>query len=242
MILGTGNGAVLKVEGDGLCMRLDSVGESRVALSRPLFFKRHCRAGSIAWCKRAVGWHGAVWMWQAAWKMRRLNIPAPEPNGYLDPTFQNPGACSFFWSEWVEPALTLRQMAEAPKTRDQVINSQKLPIQAGDILARLHNHGLYHRDTSWKNFLLNPETEQLLLVDIDGVNRGGIRPETAAVRDIARFLTDAVISEADASWMQLLLTHYATCRQIPLSKIKSPLEEKLNQFLGRKGWYNEQER
>ena len=52
------------------------------------------------------------------------------------------------------------------------------------LLARMHNHGLSHRDLKWTNILYTPQLEPWL-IDLDGVRRFGRLPDEQARLDLA---------------------------------------------------------
>ncbi len=223
--LDTSSGLVIKDGTKNLCLRLERLGDGGPELSKPYFCKRSFQPGLEGWGKRLIGWRSAARTWRVSWQMLRAQVPVPQPLGYLKPGFRHPGRGDYFWSEWLDRARTARQVAEDHSQRELIVGNPDFAGRVASILAGMHNHGLYHRDTSWKNILIDPATGQVWLVDLDAVRKGSLRPLRAAVRDLARFLIEAEDRGTDADWRRNFVDVYRQRRDRALPGLSAAIAE-----------------
>jgi hypothetical protein len=113
---------------------------------------------------------------------------------------------AYLITEWVPGAITLQDLL----ARDRRLPRAQVH-QLADLLARLHNHGLSHRDLKSTNVLFDDQLRPYL-IDLDGVRPFGRPGERRAVMDLTRFAWEFVKHPRLLKWEgRRFLERY--CRQ-----------------------------
>lgn len=109
---------------------------------------------------------------------------------------------------------------EVPKARTLAglyTSKQKIPRGLPELIARLHNAGLSHRDLKWTNILFD-ENPSPWLIDLDGVRRLPYVPETRACDDLLSLARSFAPYPLTLKWSGArFLYGYCALRNPPLS-------------------------
>ena len=124
---------------------------------------------------------------------------------------------AYLITEWLPGAITLHDLL----TRDRRLPRAQVQ-QLADLLARLHNHGLSHRDLKSSNVLFDDRLRPHL-IDLDGVRPFGRPGEKRAVMDLTRFAWEFVKYPRLLKWDgRRFLDRY--CRQRRMEEARRRIE------------------
>src|SRR5690606_22910870 len=108
-----------------------------------------------------IGWHRPSWAWRLGWILHGLGIDVARPWGYLVPDPWRMRKCSYFWTEWIDGAQHARSVAQDEPGRTRLTGEYWFAHRVADMLGRLHNAGVYHRDMNWGNLLVNESSQRV---------------------------------------------------------------------------------
>jgi serine/threonine protein kinase len=103
---------------------------------------------------------------------------------------------SIYISEYVEGVHLhrfLKDLRVYNKERYRIIS--RLTEQMAEILAGLHNKGLWHRDAKTTNFIVtgdSPDNYRLVLTDLDGIKQYSARRESCQMRALWQLAASAM--------------------------------------------------
>lgn len=216
------------------CARIDRLDETH-PLADPVFFKVYRRRpGLRAGFKRLIGWHLPSWVWRTSWRLVEAGVPVPQPWGYFTPQSLTSRRASYLWAEWIDSALPAVRFARMPDRRSAVIDCDAFARQSALLLAHLHQAGFYHRDLNWGNVLVEPVSHRVWLIDLDSTRHWTPNRHTAACRDVARFLMDAVTFGTTREWQAMMLEEYARlCKQSSIS-LERRVRPMMNEYFRRR--------
>lgn len=158
----------------------------------------------------------AVHSFDVSRELLERGLPVPEPR-----------ACVLIGNQ----QLLLKQGLEGSEDLNQrwldgidEDEQQQWMQRCGDTLGRFHAQGFAHGDAKWTNLLC--QSDQLWLVDLDGVSRAGAANR---LRDLARFTLNAEDRELQPQHYEMFLAHYiertGSDRQALLRGLAAPLKK-----------------
>lgn len=148
--------------------------------------KRHCRGRGVREFFRSLGAPRAMRNFIAAVKISQYGLPVAAP---LAAVYHRSGLfCkqSIYISEYVEGTHLHQFLTDLPrdsKERHRVIS--RLTEQMAEILAGLHEHGMFNRDAKATNFIVSGngvDNYRLVLTDLDGIKQYSARRESCQMR------------------------------------------------------------
>lgn len=149
--------------------------------------KYHCR-GWIYRLRHVFRRSRALRVWRAAWDLRRIGLPLPEPCLCLEERKFRLLGNSYILTEFFAGSVRLSEIYAVQSSNWR----RTLLVRMGILLGRLHRFRAIHGDTNWDNILVRPQGNDftLALVDLDGSRLlAGSRPARAA-RDVWHFVRD----------------------------------------------------
>ncbi len=162
-----------------------------------------------------------------SYSLQLLNagINVPQPFAYLESGITE--TSSFYFCEAKNSSLTLNQFIADDI---QPIDTTAIFFQIGKQLAKLHSLDLQHGDFKWGNILIDANSQEICLVDLDAICSANINQQA---KDLARFLVNSEERNRADSANKPFLAGYA--ENAPLcSENILPLAEKHQRKITRK--------
>ena len=152
--------ALESVQGPDACVVKSSMARSVVFVPHgqgPRWVVKHykCR-GLRDVAKAALAGSKARYEWTMAWRFIDIGIPTARPVAYGERRHRGIPVESWLITEEIPDCVTLRDLCSREPHAPLLSREQRRSLvrQLADILARLHNHGIYHSDLHSGNFLV----------------------------------------------------------------------------------------
>jgi serine/threonine protein kinase len=183
--------------------------------------KRHCRGRGVREFFRSLGAPRAMRNFIAAVKISQYGLPVAAP---LAAVYHRSGLfCkqSIYISEYVEGVHLHTFLTDLPrdsKERHRIIS--RLTEQMAEILAVLHEHGMFNRDAKATNFIVSGnsvDNYRLVLTDLDGIKQYSARCESCQMRALWQ-LAASVMELPGISRTDYLRMFYAYCERVDIPR------------------------
>ncbi|HRT50780.1 MAG TPA: lipopolysaccharide kinase InaA family protein [Anaerohalosphaeraceae bacterium] len=182
-------GMILKSDGhSSVIARTIQLGSRKI----PLVVKRHRRPPGLRKSLRWLRPARAFRTFRTALLLQRMGIASEYP---LAAGEQRKGLCASQWvyiSTYVEDGRNLYYFVrDDVRTygRHEATCRRSLAQQIAEVLAGLHNNGLWHRDAKAGNFLVRPSQDgrcEVTLVDLDGIKPYSIDRRRSRFRSLVK--------------------------------------------------------
>ncbi len=179
--------------------------------------KRHRRGRGVREFFRSFGAPRSMRNFIAAVKISQYGLPAAAPLAALHRSRFGWCAQSIYISEYVEGVNLyefIKNMRGDFQQRYRIIS--RLTEQMADILAGLHERGLFHRDAKATNFMVTgdgPDNYRLVLTDLDGIKQYFGRRKICQMRPLWR-LASSVMNLANIRRTDYLRMFRAYCDRV----------------------------
>jgi serine/threonine protein kinase len=183
--------------------------------------KQHHRGRGLRELFRLLAAPRAMRNFIAAVKISQYGLPVAAP---LAAVYHKSGLfCeqSIYISEYVEGVHLHKFLKDLPrdsKERHRVIS--RLTEQMAEILAGLHEHGLFHRDAKATNFIVSgdgADNYRLVLTDLDGIKQYSVRRETCQMRSLWQ-LASSVMMLPDIRRTDYMRMFTAYCEKLDIPR------------------------
>lgn len=165
---------------------------------RDALIKRYALTGAA---NRAKYWFRpsrARRAWAAAATLGDLDLPTPEPFGYVEAGIGRAAAQSYLVTEFRPRAVSVRAWVKTRYRSLDPDNRRAFRRELAAFLLSLHHRGVYHADTKALNMLIEEDdagARRLCWIDVDGVQPG----RAATRRDVLRNLVQ--LNGSVRSWV-----------------------------------------
>lgn len=182
----------------------DTIKAGRTALLVRGEFPLGGRMVSVAYkrIERRNGWKVlSAWLfgnrtlrtWRMGLALSRLGISTAAPLLVVVPRWYRPANASYLACEWLNQGRNLTQYAAwlselAPLEVHRRLHSSAKAL--GELIGKLHAHGVSHRDLKAGNLLLvnKPSSVEAYVIDLDGARRYLWLPRFRRLRDLSRLV------------------------------------------------------
>lgn len=146
---------------------------------------------------------------------------------------------NIFITEYIPDSMNLyhfvREKISQQPSKDQFALKKSISEQIANILAAMHNAGLWHRDAKAGNFLVRKTEDdsfRILLVDMDGIKPYRFKRHESRYRSLAK-LASTLIWHGGVSRTDYLRTFRIYCELtgLPRSRSKEPFRDIANQAI-----------
>jgi len=165
-------------------LRVDRPSTSVARVSN-FFLKRYNRTRPFKTLKSTIRIAPADRAFSMAGDLERAGILTPRALAVANKRLARVLLRSYLVTEDIGEARTLDQWQG---------HRRQAARQVAALVARLHDAGFIHRDLNPTNLLFN-RRNQLLVVDLDTMRRLRLVPEHLAIRDVARFSRQSMLSQ-----------------------------------------------
>ena len=178
----------------------------RVHLNDDSYFcKRYNRRGLIYALKNTCRKSRAHKSLLAAQRFKKAGVPTPEPLLCLEERHYGLLGRAYLFFPYVSGGsanfLELWPLLNETQRRDCL-------VALGDVIGRMHRHGLLHGDLNWRNIIatMNQDHFRFWLVDLDGSRLLRVLDLSRAQRDLAHFQRDMDRNDVVSALQQEFMT------------------------------------
>lgn len=192
-----------------------------------VFIKSYKACSLIQKIRAMMGFGRAKKVFEISMQLQSLGVPVATPVAYVGQASFCDNVSYFLCEALVESCVDLKELRFSDGWKQ--IDQQAL---LGDIargIANMHEGGFCHGDMKWSNIIVDPDTGQFWLVDLDGARAQHIKNRDAG-RDLARFLVNANEFELDEGLIKTFIDAYAKARSCDSDEVRQwvmPAYEKL---------------
>ncbi len=162
-----------------------------------------------------------------------LGIPIAKPMGYALEGCGIWRTVSYFYSQYLKGKSDLKNLSHTMRDFPEWMQNKKIIIRFADILATLHNNGFYHGDTKWKNIMVDQETGELWLIDLDGATTANYPMSKAMCKDVSRFIVDIIEYPLPKQLIEEFRNQYCKRRNLKRNLVKEKIEPVIQKIIKR---------
>tara|TARA_Y100001934_G_C12338717_1_gene768968 strand:- start:243 stop:1031 length:789 start_codon:yes stop_codon:yes gene_type:complete len=198
--------------------------------SGPVFVKQYKVASRLRRTFVTLTGFRARRMFRLSLCLLAIGVRVPQPLAYvLDRRHDR--LSSFFVCEALQ-ARDLKSVACGPGL-DEAGGEARVFSRVGEMLVALHRAGFSHGDMKWANLMVDDASQELILIDLDGVRRPWLFRNKRFGRDLARFILNARELGVAPESIDALLVMYARARGRSVQQVRADLRPAYNKLARR---------
>ncbi|WP_435547848.1 lipopolysaccharide kinase InaA family protein [Desulfobacterium sp. N47] len=172
-------------------------------------------------------------LWDITHCFKVLDIPVALPLAYIIESKGLWQINSYFYSQYLSDTISLIDLSKNINDFSGWLENKKIIPRFAKILSKIHNNGFCHGDTKWVNILVNENSGDFWLIDLDGAHRSKSKSGACMLKDLARFIVDMIETGLAEKFIKDFLVVYCNARGLNKELVQKELNPHITKILER---------
>lgn len=195
--------------------------------------KRFVSNGFIFYIKTWMKKERALNLWNMSHFFKELGIPVALPLGYIVEKKDLSRKTTYFYSQYIAEAKSLMDLSQNMKDFSNWLENKNIIPRFAQVLAKLHNNGFCHGDTKWVNILVNENSGNFWLIDLDGAAHAKSKLAGCMRKDLGRFVVDMIETGLSDKLIDKFFMVYCNARFLNKELVQKKVTPHISKILER---------
>ncbi|MFH2043715.1 MAG: lipopolysaccharide kinase InaA family protein [Pseudomonadota bacterium] len=195
--------------------------------------KRFVSNGFLFHVKTWMKKERALNLWNMTHFFKELGIPVALPLGYVAEKKGLLHRTTYFYSQYITEAKSLMDLSQNMKDFSNWIENNNTIPRFALVLSKLHSNGFCHGDTKWVNILVNENSGNFWLIDLDGASFSKSKLARSMLKDLGRFIVDMIETGLSDKFIDNFLMVYCNARVLNKELVQKKVNPHISKILKR---------